>query len=57
MDKIILTVELTKSEADSFCKFCSRTYFDIFKELSTSEAEAYQMRDSLYTVWKALTDG
>ena len=57
MDNIIITIELTGSEADSIRRFLSRLYFEIFKALSTSEAEAYHMRDSLYKIWDALEAG
>lgn len=55
MDKVIISIEFSESEAESFCKFCDRAYFDIFKNVSTNEAEAYEMRDALHKVWKALT--
>lgn len=57
MDNIIITIELTGSEVDSIWRFFSRSYFDIFKALSTSEAEAYHMRDSLYKIWDAMEAG
>ena len=56
MTPIKLEIELTKEQADAYCKFCSRSYFDIFQQLARNEDEAYLMRDALYSIWHRLTD-
>ena len=50
-----MTITITKETAEAILLIEDRYYFDLFKDIRTSENEEYRMRDAIFEIAKEIT--
>lgn len=50
------TITISKETAEALLKIDERYYFDLFKEIRTSEDEEYQFRDAIAELAKQIKE-